>query len=72
MALSAAFATELTSEAAPRTVLQAAIVSDPAISAKVVILRNIFTLLSDASAGELAQTCGKCGYFVQSQIEPYG
>ena len=45
MALSTLFATELTSEAAPRTVLHAAIVKDPAISARVVNIRNIVTLL---------------------------
>ncbi len=47
--MSTAFAAELTSDAAPRTVLHAAIVKDPAMRAKVVILRNIVTLLIHGS-----------------------
>lgn len=43
--LQVALSTELTSAAAPQTVLQAAIVKDPAIIASVVILRSILTLL---------------------------
>ena len=59
IALSTAFAAELTSDAAPRTVLHAAMVKEPAIRAKVVILRNIITLLSNKRKAGTAMIVSK-------------
>ena len=50
-------ATEFTSAAAPRTVLQAAIASEPPINTKVITLRSMLILLSDSTKQRGASQC---------------